>query len=158
MSSATLAPVSRSSRAALTASRPLILKLFGGASLERDGRQLTGRATRGHRLALLALLAGGRPLSRDKALLLLWPESDAERGRRMLSDTLYLIRSALGDEVVQAAGDELRLNPELVTSDLAELDRLLDQGDLYAAVRLHTGPFLDGFHLADSPELHLASA
>jgi hypothetical protein len=44
----------------------LSLKLLGGASIERSGRTLTGRASRGRQLALLALLAR-RPLSRDKA-------------------------------------------------------------------------------------------
>ena len=80
----------------------LSLKLLGGASLERSGTPVPGRAARGHRLALLALLAPGRPLSRDKVLALLWPESDTERGRRLLSDTLYLLRGAFGEDVLRS--------------------------------------------------------
>ncbi|HEX6107001.1 MAG TPA: BTAD domain-containing putative transcriptional regulator [Gemmatimonadales bacterium] len=130
----------------------LSLKLLGGASLERSGGPVSGRAARGHRLALLALLARGRPLSRDKALALLWPESDTDRGRRMLSDTLYLLRGAFGEDVVLSSGDDLRLNPERVASDVGELERLLDEGRPEPAVALYQGPFLDGFHLSDSAE------
>ena len=130
----------------------LSLKLLGGASIERSGTQVSGRAARGQRLALLALLATGRVLTRDRLLALLWPESDAERGRRMLSDTLYLVRSALGEEVVVGAGDEIRLNPDRVTCDVTDFERLTDAGELAAAAALYSGPFLDGFHLTDSSE------
>jgi len=109
-----------------------------------------GRAARGHRLALLALLARGRPLGRDKVLALLWPESDTEHGRRLLSDTLYLLRGAFGEDVLLVSGDDLRLNPERVASDVGEFERLLDERRLEPAVRAYAGPFLDGFHLADS--------
>jgi DNA-binding SARP family transcriptional activator len=57
-----------------------------------------GRASRGHVLALLALLAGagGRPLTRDKLIGLLWPERDDERARHLLSQSLYVLRGAAG--------------------------------------------------------------
>ncbi|HEU5042196.1 MAG TPA: BTAD domain-containing putative transcriptional regulator, partial [Gemmatimonadales bacterium] len=128
----------------------LSLKLLGGASVERSGTPVAGRAARGHRLALLALLARGRPLSRDKLLALLWPESDNDRGRRLLSDTLYLLRGAFGEDILLGAADDLRLNPERVTSDVAEFERLLDGHQPEPGVRLYAGPFLDGFHLSDS--------
>lgn len=130
----------------------LSLKLFGGASLERAGTPAGGRAARGHRLALLALLASGRTLTRDRVLALLWPESDTDRGRRFLSDTLYILRTALGEEVVLAPGDELRLNPAVLTTDVAEFERLITAGELEAAAALWTGPFLDGFHLNEGAE------
>ena len=126
------------------------LKLLGGASIERSGSQVTGRAARGHRLALLALLARGRPLTRDRVLALLYPESDTDRGRRALSDTLYLIRTGLGDDVLLAPGDELRLDAGRMSSDIAEFERLLDEGRTEDAIGLYAGPFLDGFHLAES--------
>ena len=128
------------------------LKLLGGASVERSGSPVTGRAVRGHRLALLALLARGRPLTRDQVLALLFPESDTDRGRRSLSDAIYLVRIGLGEDVLLAAGDELRLNPERMTSDVAEFERLLDEGWTEDAIGAYTGPLLDGFHLADCAE------
>ena len=132
----------------------LSLKLLGGASVERAGTPVPGRAARGHRLALLAVLAlaGGRPLTRDKLLALLWPELDTDRARRSLSDTLYLLRAAFGDDVITASGDDLRLDPARVASDVADVERLLDENRPEAAVRLYAGPFLDGFHLTESVE------
>ena len=152
MSGGVIAPFSRFSRHSLAGRNMFILKLLGGASVERSGTPVPGRAARGHRLALLALLARGRPLSRDRVLALLYPESDTDRGRRALSDTLYLLRGALGEEVLLAPGDELRLNPDVIRSDVAEFERLLDEGRREEAVRGYTGPFLDGFHLAESAE------
>jgi adenylate cyclase len=152
MSGGVIARFSRFSRHSLAGRNMFILKLLGGASVERSGTPVPGRAARGHRLALLALLARGRPLSRDRVLALLYPESDTDRGRRALSDTLYLLRGALGEEVLSAPGDELRLNPDVITTDVAEFERLLDEGRREEAVLAYTGPFLDGFHLAESAE------
>jgi TolB-like protein/DNA-binding SARP family transcriptional activator len=128
------------------------LKLLGGATLERSGSPVGGRAARGQRLALLALLARGRPLSRDRVLALLYPESDTDRGRRTLSDSLYIIRTGLGEDVLMAPGDELRLNAERVSADVARFEQLLDEGRTEEAIGLYAGPFLDGFHLAECAE------
>jgi TolB-like protein/DNA-binding SARP family transcriptional activator len=128
----------------------LSLNLLGGASIARAGRPVPGRASRGRQLALLALLARGRPLSRDQVLALLWPEADTDRGRRLLSDTLYVVRGAFGEDSLLASGDEIRLNPERLSADVAEFERLLDEGRLEPAVGCYAGPFLDGFHLADT--------
>lgn len=128
------------------------LKLLGGASVERSGSPVAGRAARGHRLALLALLARGRQLSRDRVLALLYPESDTDRGRRSLSDTLYLIRTGLAEDVLVTPGDELRLNAERMTTDTAQFEQLLEDGRTEEAIGLYAGPFLDGFHLAECAE------
>jgi DNA-binding SARP family transcriptional activator len=133
----------------------LTLKLFGAASIETSSGPIAGRAGQGRRLALLALLslARGRAVTRDKVIALLWPESTTDRARQKLSDDLYILRSALGDEVIRSSGDELALNPDAVASDVATFERLLDQGRLEAAVDLVAGPLLDGFHVPDAAEL-----
>ncbi|HSK19248.1 MAG TPA: BTAD domain-containing putative transcriptional regulator [Longimicrobiales bacterium] len=131
------------------------LRLLGNASIEESqGPVVTGRATQGRRLALLALLAlaRGRPLSRDKLAALLWPEASHHRARPQLSDTLYILRHALGEEVVRSTGDGLVLNPETITSDVARFDEMVADGRLEDAVALYRGPLLDGFHIADSVE------
>ena len=152
MSDGIIAPISRLSRLSLAGRNMFTLKLLGGASLERSGTPVPGRAARGHRLALLALLSRGRALSRDRILALLYPEADTDRGRRSLSDTLYLLRGVLGEDVLIASGDDLRLDPDSITSDVAEFERHLDEGRPGEAVRAYTGPFLEGFHLAESAE------
>ena len=59
------------------------LRLLGGAMIEGPEGPLGGRASQRRRLALLSLLARGRdrPVSRDKLLGLLWPETDSDRAR-----------------------------------------------------------------------------
>ncbi|HSJ62589.1 MAG TPA: BTAD domain-containing putative transcriptional regulator [Gemmatimonadaceae bacterium] len=132
----------------------LKLKLFGTPSIEAHGRQVTGRATQGRRLAMLAVLvsARGRAVTRDKLLALIWPESPTDRARHQLSDDVYILRSALGEDVIRSSGDELALDPGAIESDAEMFERLLDEERHEAAVGLFTGPLLEGFHLPDSAE------
>lgn len=132
----------------------LTLRLFGGLSLTDSERVVPTRATQRRRLALLAILAVGdeRPTSKDKLLALLWPDADRDHGRHLLSDSLYVLREALGDDVFRATGDLVALDPARVTSDVAEFRRALGAGDLRDAVDIYgtRGAFLDGVHLVDS--------
>jgi TolB-like protein/DNA-binding SARP family transcriptional activator len=130
------------------------LRLLGTASIEASDGRVSGRATQGRRLALLALLAlaRGRELSRDKLVGILWPEATPERARPQLSDALYVLRHALGEEVVRSVGDAVALDPAVVTSDVADFEHLLREGRAEEAVALYRGPLLDGFHLSGSGE------
>lgn len=114
---------------------------------------VTGRVAQRQRLALLALLGASRVggLGREKLIAHLWPESDAEQGRHLLSNSIYVVRQALGDDAIIGSGDALRLNPERVRCDVREFDEAIAAGDLERAVELYAGPFLDGFFLADTP-------
>lgn len=137
------------------------LRLFGSPSLEGDdGAPLIGRAVQRHRLALLALLslAPAQRLSRDKLLAYLWPESDAEKGRNLLNVASYVLRAELGDEALQSVGDDLRLDPELVRSDVADFEASLERGDHTAAIASYRGPFLDGFFVSEAPDFELWSS
>ena len=90
-------------------------------------------------------------MARDKCLVYLWPESDTRRARNSLHQTLYAIRSDLGEDVIDS-GPPLKLRPEHITVDLWEFENALAARDIDAAIRLYTGPFLDGFTLDDLPE------
>ena len=130
------------------------LKLLGGASIRGDEGVVGGRSAQRRRIALLAMLATarGEPVSRDKIIGQLWPERDTEQARRLLSESLYVIRKSLGENAVLAVGDDLRLNPDVVTSDLEGFQRALEGGDREKAVSIYEGPFLDGFFVADAHE------
>jgi len=130
------------------------LKLFGGASLERDGAILSGPVTQRHRLALLALLclSHPRPLSRDKLLGYLWPERDTEHARNLLKQAVHVVRKALGEGVVLSVGDDLRLDATQLECDVLAFEEALAAGDRERATSLYTGPLLDGFFLSDAPE------
>ncbi|HEX6643255.1 MAG TPA: BTAD domain-containing putative transcriptional regulator [Gemmatimonadales bacterium] len=133
-------------------SPPVLIRLFGTPSLERgDGTPVTGRAAQRHRIALLALLAltPGRRIGREKAMALLWPEADGDRARKLLNVSVYELRSALGDELLVTAGDELRLG-DGVRVDVGEFEAAAGAGDHARAAEWHAGPFLDGFFLPDA--------
>src|SRR5919107_185495 len=145
------------SRAALVCwwSRVVVtLTVLGGVALASDGAPLLGRIAQRRQLALLAILAvaGGRGVSRDRIAALLWPEVDAERARAGLSDTLYVVRKALGDDAVVATGDDLRLRSGHIVTDLAAFEEALDEGDAERAVAAYAGPFLDGVHVGHGLE------
>ena len=126
------------------------LRLLGSASVDGPDGPVTGRAGLRQRVALLALLAveHPRPLSRDKLVAALWPESGADDARHLLRESLYILRSALGDDSVLSTGDDLRLNPDRLTCDHWDFESAVARGDLERAVGVYHGPFLSGFHLS----------
>jgi TolB-like protein/DNA-binding SARP family transcriptional activator/Tfp pilus assembly protein PilF len=134
------------------------LKLLGGASIDSGdatGGPVTGRAVQRRRIALLALLSvrsrGG--LSRDKLIAFLWPDSDSDRGRHLLSDSIYRINQELGSDTIQAAGDDLRLDCDAVGCDVHEFEVAIEERDYQRAATLYQGPFMDGFFLSECVEL-----
>lgn len=115
---------------------------------------ITGRAAQRHRIALLALLATTRRLyrSRDQLTAFLWPDADAERGRKLLSDSIYRINRALDGDAITGTGDDLRLNRGVLGSDVADFEAAVDARDCQRVVELYAGPLLDGFFLPGSTE------
>lgn len=91
-------------------------------------------------------------MSRDKLLSLLWPEGSPESVRHRLNVLVYDLRKTLGREAITSLNDDLRLSDELVWVDVGRFLDLIGDGHLDQAVELYRGPFLDGFHLPDSPE------
>jgi DNA-binding SARP family transcriptional activator len=132
----------------------LRLRTFGGLSLFRGSENLTGAVTQRRRLAILALLAVARDIgvSRDKLLAYLWPESDQERARHVLNQLLYAQRRQVGSDTLFAGRKTLRLNREMIRTDVGEFEEVLERGMLEEGVALYGGPFLDGFFLKDAPE------
>jgi len=130
------------------------VRLLGGACLRSGDVPLCGPPMQRHRLALLALVVAAwpQPLSRDRAMAMLWPERDLAGARRLLNLAVHVLRSALGDGAIRSTGDGLLLNPSRVRCDLHDLRAAISAGACDRVVRLHTGPFLDGFHLAESTE------
>jgi DNA-binding SARP family transcriptional activator/TolB-like protein len=130
------------------------LRTFGGLALQREGTALDPGNAQRKTLALLAVLAsaGAKGIGRDKLMLLLWQESDEDRARGALKQMLHTLRRQLGsaDSILGTA--ELRLNPELIESDVSRFRTALETGESEAAVSLYHGPFLDGVHLDGAPE------
>ena len=126
---------------------------FGGLSVE-NGTVINGLANPRSRLAILAVLAtaGERGIRRDKLVALFWPDSDEERARNALRQSLFSLKKDLGAGEITVGGTELRLNPEALSSDVADFDGALQAGRFEEAAELYRGPFLDGVFLRESPE------
>src|SRR5579864_2617663 len=101
----------------------ITVQLLGGACLRSGDAPVTGPPAQRHRLALLTLIVAAwpQPLSRDRAMALLWPERDLANSRRLLNLAVHVLRSALGDGAIASTGDGLLLNPSEVSCDLHEL-------------------------------------
>jgi TolB-like protein/Tfp pilus assembly protein PilF len=132
----------------------ITVQLLGGACLRSGDAPLGGPPAQRHRIALLTLVVAAwpQPLSRDRALALLWPERDLANARRLLNLAVHVLRAALGEGAIVSTGDGLLLNPSRLSCDLHELRSAIAADESERVVRLHTGPLLDGFHLDDSTE------
>lgn len=129
------------------------LRLLGGLALEDDDGVVAGRAAQKRRLALLAVLATApaRTLTRDKLIGRLWPESETEQARHLLSVALYELRKALGDLLV-TRGDDVALEGDGFRTDVERFESALDGEEFERGVELYAGPFLDGFYLSESTD------
>lgn len=102
--------------------------------------------------ALLAFVAAGtRGVSREKALGVLWPDTDEEHARHALAQTVYALRRACGSDVIEGT-TTLCVNATLVASDVAALAPALAAGDAHTVASLYHGPFLDGFRLPNADD------
>jgi DNA-binding SARP family transcriptional activator len=130
------------------------LNLLGGVSIDGLEGPVTGRAAQRHRLALLGVLAASLSprVSRDKLVVYLWPERSATRARHALADSVYRLNEALGGSAVLAVGDQLCLNGAIVSSDIGMFRDAIAAGAWDDAVRMYSGPFMDGFFLPGAPE------
>ena len=133
----------------------LILQTLGGLAVRRGDEPLSRVSTQRKRLALLAVLATAEPNSvpRDRLLALLWPESDTERARTSLKQTVFALRRELGEPDLFVGTGELRLNANIIQSDVAAFVRAVAAKDHGSAVELYSGLFLDGIRIGDEPEL-----
>jgi TolB-like protein len=132
----------------------ITVQLLGGACLRSAETPIGGPPAQRHRIALLTLVVASwpKPLSRDRAMALLWPEPDAASGRRLLNLAVHVLRSALGEACIASMGDTLLFVPGVVECDLHELRAAIAAHEADRIVARHTGSLLDGFHLADSAE------
>lgn len=132
----------------------LYLRTFGGVTFEQNGSPLAGAAAQRRVLAVATMIASGgdRGVSRERVLATLWTDADPERARQALSQTLYHMRRALDADELLDAGQDLRFNPAVLGSDVGDVERAAEAGDLETVATLHRGPFLEGFHVSGAPE------
>ncbi|HUF12668.1 MAG TPA: BTAD domain-containing putative transcriptional regulator [Longimicrobiales bacterium] len=135
----------------------LRLITLGGIELtDAAGRPVESILKRPKRLALLTYLAmvgEGSLRSRDTVLGLFWPEHDQARARQSLNQALYVLRGALGRNVVVSIGnDQIGLASGGLWCDAVALRAAERSGDHRSAQAHYRGEFLPGFFLGDSPD------
>ena len=121
----------------------LEVTLLGPPRVERDGERVAFDTRKA--MALLAHLAlAERPRSREALCGLLWPDHDPDRARGALRRTLSTLRSAVGEDWIDTAGDTIALKraPGLeldvgrfraLAADGASLESLNEAVALFAA-------------------------
>jgi TolB-like protein/DNA-binding SARP family transcriptional activator/Tfp pilus assembly protein PilF len=132
----------------------LRLRAFGGLALERNGVPVEAAAGRRRALAVLVQLAiaGPRGLSRAKLVHRLWPDSDEEKARNVLAQTLHKLKRDVGGEEIIVGAADVRLDETLISSDVGDFERHVLSGSLEEAAKLYAGPFLDGFYISGVDE------
>jgi DNA-binding SARP family transcriptional activator len=131
------------------------LQLLGGLDVTSPDLSPHARARRRHPLILLALVASAapQPLSRDRIMAFLWPESDAARASNSLRQVLHSLRRDLGDDVfLPESSGGIQLDPRAVRVDLWAFRDAIARRAFDEAVASRRGPFLDGFQLSGIPE------
>ena len=121
---------------------------FGGLHAVDDAGELDRLLVQHSRAALFVYLAVERRVPRESLIAIFWPESDAENARHALRQSLYHLRKAVRGEWIDSRAHDLVVSDEVHT-DAHAFTEALERGDAEAAVRLYTGPFLDGVHLVD---------
>lgn len=131
------------------------LRFLGTPAIEGDEGPLSGAASRRRSIALLALSASAREqgIGRERVLEMLWPESDPDRARNNLKQTLFVLRRNLGADVFAPAGPVLRLDSAAIQVDIWQFADALAAGDWVRAVETYRGPFLDGFYVPGAADL-----
>jgi DNA-binding SARP family transcriptional activator len=129
------------------------LTTFGGLSVD-NVTLVSGASHPRGRLAILAVLAVSRDrgVRRERLTALFWPDSDEERARNALRQAMFAMRRDLGVDELTLGGAELRLNPSVITSDVADFETAIAAGRFDEAVSLYRGPFLDGVYIKEAPE------
>ena len=122
------------------------IRTLGALHIERDGEEIRDLPAQPVRCSLLLYLAIERTVTRDELAALFWPESDAERARHALSQTLYELRRTLGDDWVEADAERVRVTAT-VSVDALDFMTAVEQGRNQDALAAYAGAFLDASHI-----------
>lgn len=131
------------------------LHTLGGLELTAaDGRRLLSVLAQPKRVALLTLLAIGTHRGfkrRDTLVGIFWPDMDQNRARHALRQALYVLRRALGADVVTSRGDEeIGLSENEIWSDAVAFESMIEAGKPAEALEWYKGDLLPGFFLPNA--------
>ena len=126
------------------------MHVFGPVRADDTGTVIDVPAGNGRRLLAYLALRAGVPHRREAVADVLWPDATREQARRTLSDTIYRLRTRLGEGWVHTTFDTIALaGTDALWVDVVEFDRLLasqDVTDTEAAIDLYSGDLADGVY------------
>ena len=99
----------------------LDVRLLGQLAVSRDGNRVELRSRPAQLLLAYLVLYTGHSIPRDKIAGALWPDSSTNVARKNLRQTLWRLRRAIGNDCLEVDPRSLRLKPEAVNSDVANL-------------------------------------
>ncbi|MGH7552277.1 MAG: BTAD domain-containing putative transcriptional regulator [Longimicrobiales bacterium] len=126
---------------------PIRLLTLGGLGSAVDGAELDWLGSQWLRAAVLVYLTVERSATRDAFQAMFWPDSDSDSAGHRLSQAVYALRRAIGEDAIETRGRELRAGPHL-EADALDFEKALESDRYEEAIALYQGPFLDGVHLA----------
>ena len=121
------------------------LRAFGPVTVRIAGSEPPARLLWRKHLALLVYLALSprRTRGRDQVIGLLWADKPEAAARHSLNEAVRVLRRAAGDDALQTAGGQLRL--EQVDCDIDRFDALVRSASWVEAAALVEGDFVEGF-------------
>ena len=126
--------------------------------LAGDGSRIEGLLRHRKRLALFLYMACDENRGvcrRDHLLGVFWPDGDEHDARNSLRQSIHVIRTHLGPEILEPRGEsDLLINRNAFRCDALSFVRALAGGRNEHALSLYAGDFLDGFQLDDAPEFN----
>jgi DNA-binding SARP family transcriptional activator/tetratricopeptide (TPR) repeat protein len=131
----------------------LSVRLLGPLEVERDGERLPSPSRRTRTLLAALALMGGRVVSRDRLVEVVWGDDPPESIGTQVAIQVSKLRKQLGAASIETVGRGYRLNAEAVEVDVAIAERLLERAreqqrpDLFReAQRMWRGPVCDDAH------------
>ncbi|HVF40049.1 MAG TPA: BTAD domain-containing putative transcriptional regulator [Gemmatimonadaceae bacterium] len=131
------------------------LRLLGGIGLvDNEGNDIEALLRQPKHFALLAYLSLPSPGTwhrRDSVLGTFWPEHEQSRARSALRSALYILRGHLPNGAIRARGDdELSLAPDVIATDVSEMNEAFAQGRFADTLSHFKGELLPGVFITDS--------
>src|SRR5215216_5193071 len=132
-----------------------MLRMLGGISLTVGAETDVDVVLRQPKsVALLAYLTMPKPGTwhrRDAVVAAFWPEFDQSRARTSLRGSLYTLRKNLDEGTVRTRGDdEVSVDPDLLTTDVAAMLDAFDAQRYDEALALYAGELLPALHVSDA--------
>lgn len=91
---------------------------------------------------------------RDHLIGLFWPEFNQQEAKNSLSNMLWQIRKALGENLLLCRGkDELMVNISLLQCDVIQFKEVMKSNSYEKAIQLYGGKFLEGFFISNCSDL-----